>query len=66
MDINTKNYENLKLLNRKQACERYSLGYSTLRPLAEKVGGLVKIGKAVRFERTVLDNYFSGLAKNCQ
>lgn len=45
------------LLTTTEACKRYSLGVSSIRKLMEESGARVKIGKSVRVNKKILDEY---------
>lgn len=45
----------IRLGDRYATCERYGIGYSTLIVWARSAGAIVRFGRAVRFDWTVLD-----------
>lgn len=52
-----KKKEDVKLITYKEACERYSLGISTIQKIAKESGALRKIGKSARVNVSVMDAY---------
>lgn len=51
-----------KLLKRPQAMERYSMSWNTLIKAAQDAGALVRYGRSVFFNATILDKYFDSLS----
>jgi|BioPla2DNA2_1021312.scaffolds.fasta_scaffold259293_1 hypothetical protein len=51
------------LLDREQAAQIFSIGYTTLSRIAEEIGARVKIGKRVLYHREKLENYFNSLVE---
>lgn len=45
-----------------QAVMRYGFGKNTIRKIAEDAGSIIRIGKCVRVNFTILDRYFDELA----
>lgn len=52
-----KKKEDVKLITYKEACERYSLGLSTIQKYARESGALRKIGKSARVNVSVMDAF---------
>lgn len=46
-----------------QACARYSFGKNSMRKIAEEAGAIIKIGKSIRVNFTVMDKYFDDLSQ---
>ncbi len=51
-----------KLLKRQQAVERYNMCWNTLLKAAHDAGALVRYGRSVYFNATLLDSYFDSLS----
>ncbi|MCC8130081.1 MAG: DUF6462 family protein [Clostridiales bacterium] len=51
-----------KLLKRQQAEERYSMSWNTLLKAAQDAGAIVRYGRSVFFNATLMDKYFDGLS----
>lgn len=45
-----------------QACERYSLGYNTMRKTAEAAGAIVKVGRRVNINFSIMDDFFDSIS----
>ncbi len=50
-----------KLLTVEDAKARYSLGRDSIKQIAQQQGAIVRIGRAVRVNINVLDNYFDSI-----
>ena len=53
---------NAKLGILDDACARYGFGRSKMRQIAEDAGAIVKIGRCVRLNFSILDKYFDEFA----
>ena len=51
-----------KLGTIEQAAGRYNFGRNTMRRIAGEAGAIIKIGKAVRVNFTILDQYMDDLS----
>lgn len=51
-----------KLLKRQQAEERYNMSWNTLLKAAQDAGALVRYGRSVFFNATIMDKYFDSLS----
>lgn len=51
-----------KLLKRQQAEERYNMCWNTLLKAAQDAGAIVRYGRSVFFNATILDKYFDSLS----
>ena len=45
------------------ACMRYGLGKNTMRQLAEQAGAVIKVGRVVLINFSIMDAYFDRMAK---
>lgn len=46
-----------------QACERYGIGKSSMRQVAEDAGAVIRIGKSYLINFTKVDAYMDGLSE---
>ncbi len=53
--------QGVKVIREREAMERYSLGRSKVREVAEECGAAVRIGRAFRIDREIMDNYVDSL-----
>lgn len=51
-----------KLRTVEQAMKRYSLGETNMRRVGDTAGAIVRIGKSVRFNFTILDRYMDKIS----
>lgn len=51
----------IKLGRITDACQRYSLGKSSMRKIAEEAGAVVRIGRCYLIDFTKMDNYIDEL-----
>ncbi|MCD8119426.1 MAG: DUF6462 family protein [Lachnospiraceae bacterium] len=51
-----------KLLKRQQAEARYNMSWNTLLKAAGEAGALVRYGRSVFFNATIMDRYFDSLS----
>ncbi len=51
-----------KLLKRQQAEERYNMSWNTLLKAAADAGAIVRYGRSVFFNATIMDKYFDSLS----
>ncbi|MCD7862403.1 MAG: DUF6462 family protein [Lachnospiraceae bacterium] len=51
-----------KLGTVEQAMKRYSLGETNMRRVGNEAGAIVRIGKSVRFNFTILDRYMDRIS----
>ncbi len=54
--------DNSKLLTVDGACARYQLGKGTIRKIAKEESAIVRIGRVIRINVDILDDYFDSLA----
>ena len=52
-----------KVMREREAMQRYALGRSKIREVAEECGAAVRIGRSFRIDQSVMDAYIDGLRK---
>ncbi len=62
MNAKKLNIPSPKLLKRQQAEERYNMSWNTLLKAAQDAGALVRYGRSVFFNATIMDKYFDSLS----
>ena len=55
-----------KLIREAEATKRYSLSRSKVREVAEECGAALRIGRAFRIDKSVMDSYIDGLRQKTQ
>ncbi len=56
------NVSDVKVGTVESACARYGFGRNKLREVASDAGAIIKLGRSVRINFTVLDAYFDALS----
>jgi len=53
---------NAKIGTVEEACDRYGFGRNKIREIASDAGAVIKLGRSVRINFTILDHYFDSLS----